>query len=313
MTLEGMINRCGHAKREIDEVLKELASKKASNADLPSREILQMADAANETVAAASALSDYAHMLISPQTGQCAPQSFASVAGPEWQEEYVPAILRMRGGCAPEGSAARSGDEWARSTESESRYPARKRSFLSGAITVFVYAMALVVVVVFVFVLSNAGDNPRTVLGFSVFTILTGSMQRELPQDSLIIVHEIDVADISIGDDITYLRGDNSTVTHRVVGIYENYEGHGRAFQTKGIENAAPDKDVVYGDNVVGKVVFHIPKVGGYIRFLHKNIVISVILCVLILAFAEVIHRLVAAFLSDRSARRQNKPTSRNV
>ncbi|MDR0862325.1 MAG: signal peptidase I [Oscillospiraceae bacterium] len=114
----------------------------------------------------------------------------------------------------------------------------------------------------------------RTVGGYSFYTVLTKSMQSEIPQGSLVISERVDPNTIQLGDDVTYLREDNSTITHRVVGIIENYEDTGeRGFTTQGIENEMPDLKTVFSANVVGIVRVSIPHIGTALFWIAENVV----------------------------------------
>jgi signal peptidase len=110
--------------------------------------------------------------------------------------------------------------------------------------------------------------------GFSVYTVLSGSMQRELPQGSLIVVRQTDPAQIQIGDDITFYSDipagadTETTVTHRVVRVLEGYAGGERGFETRGLENPLPDRTIVRAGDVVGRVAFHLPGIGGALFFI---------------------------------------------
>ncbi len=131
------------------------------------------------------------------------------------------------------------------------------------------FYFVLIVIVVSVLSAKRGGDGPLVIAGYSAHTVLTGSMQDTLPQGSLIITRSVDPAALSIGDDITYMRDAHTTVTHRIVGIAENYENSGqRAFQTKGTRNIEPDEEMVYGANVVGKVIYHSVALGKAANFI---------------------------------------------
>jgi len=123
-------------------------------------------------------------------------------------------------------------------------------------------------------------------MGYSGFTVLSGSMQREIPEGSLVITKKVNPAVIKIGDDITFIGGDHVTVTHRVVGIFEDYEGSGsRAFQTQGLENPEPDRDVVYAGNVIGLVELSIPELGYTLNYASEHIgFVFAILCGILVA-----------------------------
>lgn len=120
------------------------------------------------------------------------------------------------------------------------------------------YGVLLVVVVVVLVWKGNTTSSVRTFAGFSAFTVLSGSMEKEIPKGSLILVRQVDPNTLQVGDDITYMKDAETTITHRIVEIIEDDPQTGqRFFRTQGIMNAEPDQELVAAVNVVGKVVFH--------------------------------------------------------
>jgi len=179
--------------------------------------------------------------------------------------------------------------------------PAPSRNPAIRIVSNVAYVLALALVGVMLLISSMTGGS-QNVLGYSVFTVLTSSMRSVYPKDSMILVRNVDPKDIQVGDDITYMRDEESTITHRVITIYENYENSGmRGFQTQGVNNSRPDNDIVYAVNVVGRVVYHIPQVGLILRMVHDNIYLVILLCALVIALIEVIRRLL---VSDRDKQR---------
>ena len=154
----------------------------------------------------------------------------------------------------------------------------------SGAL----FYIALIVVVTVLFLRFGGSDAaPRSVMGFAAMNVLSASMQDEIPKGSLVIVKEVDPQTLRIGDDITYLKNANTTVTHRIVGITENYAGTGeRGFTTQGVMNANPDGQIVFVKNVVGKVVFHNLALGQATGFVRKFALYIVVFTVLIAGLA---------------------------
>jgi signal peptidase len=139
---------------------------------------------------------------------------------------------------------------------------------LSRVSTFFFYFVLVAAVALAFFVNRTNGNQPKTLMGYSIFTVLTRSMQSEIPQDSFVLTQKAAPDTLQIGDDITYLRPGDKSVTHRIVAIYDNYNNSGaRGFETKGIENPKPDLEVVYAKNVVGKVVFHSLWIGQNLKF----------------------------------------------
>ncbi|MFQ9798525.1 MAG: signal peptidase I [Clostridia bacterium] len=116
------------------------------------------------------------------------------------------------------------------------------------------FYLVLIAVVVGVLFISGKESGPKSFAGYSAFTVLSGSMESEIPKGSLVVTKQVDPSELQIGDDITYLSNPTTTITHRIVGITENYADTGqRAFTTQGVMNSAPDKQPVPAANVVGR------------------------------------------------------------
>ena len=65
---------------------------------------------------------------------------------------------------------------------------------------------------------------------------------------------------------------ETSSITHRIIGITENYLNTGqRAFETQGVMNETPDKDPVVAANVVGQVIFCSKPLGEAATFVSNN------------------------------------------
>ena len=164
---------------------------------------------------------------------------------------------------------------------------ASKGRVFKTALSILFY-LALVVAVVVAFQMSSSKGAPRIVLGYSVMTVLSGSMAPEIPKGALIINKQVDLNSIQVGDDITFMIDEKTTVTHRVIAIVENHNKTGkRGFQTQGIANLAVDRDIVHADNVVGKVIFHDKNIGMAVNFVMTHpLLIGVILALVFGLFA---------------------------
>lgn len=95
-------------------------------------------------------------------------------------------------------------------------------------------------------------DNP-TVFGFSWAVILSGSMEPEISLDDIIVNKAQD--SYQVGDVITFENG-SSLTTHRIVGVSE------KGFITKGDANNTEDTAPVPQEQILGRVIFSVPKVG---------------------------------------------------
>ena len=139
-----------------------------------------------------------------------------------------------------------------------------------------------VIVVLFlslvVYVYESGGVERQKIFGFSVFRVLSESMQRDIPKGALVFVRETDPKELKVGDDITFLVDEKTTYTHRIIGIYNDYENSGQmGFETQGVENPTPDKDIVYAKNIIGKVVWQLPFFGQVVEWMKTNWIICLI------------------------------------
>lgn len=100
--------------------------------------------------------------------------------------------------------------------------------------------------------------------GLSPFSVLSGSMEPELPVGSLIYVKPVDPTEVHVGEAITFRLGSGTLVTHEVYEI----DASAREFKTHGIANVdaqgniSPDAAPVPWSSLVGSVVACVPLLG---------------------------------------------------
>lgn len=104
------------------------------------------------------------------------------------------------------------------------------------------------------------GVRQPTLLGFSVASVVSGSMEPALSVHDLIVTRAQE--GYAVGDVITFYS-DGVLVTHRIVGREAN------DFRTQGDANNAEDVQPVPLEDVVGKVVLRIPLLGALPGFLR--------------------------------------------
>jgi len=103
-------------------------------------------------------------------------------------------------------------------------------------------------------------------LGFQRYVILTGSMTGTYDRGSIVYDRPVPVADLKVGDPITYSPPPGFThqarVTHRIWSIHRGPDGE-RIFKTKGDANRHPDVwRFTLNQATQERVVFHVPEVG---------------------------------------------------
>lgn len=104
-------------------------------------------------------------------------------------------------------------------------------------------------------------------LGFRLFTVLSGSMEPVIPTGALIFVKPVEPQTICEGQIITFLLDENTVATHRVTEILPDGEDpEVLRFRTRGDANTAEDGSPVHCKNVLGTPVLTIPTAG---RWMH--------------------------------------------
>ena len=148
-------------------------------------------------------------------------------------------------------------------------------SFISDVI----FCVAFVAMVVLAFVFSRGDGGNIKVGSYRLFEVLTSSMESVYPRGSIIFVKETSANELVIGDDITFLRSEDTVVTQRIIKIEEDYAGTGRrGFVTKGVDNINVDDDTVLEADVIGKVTKSFPKIGAMLSWVSERLTAVVFL-----------------------------------
>lgn len=118
----------------------------------------------------------------------------------------------------------------------------------------------LIIVLYLGFIIFQRVSGNASIGGFRVFTVATASMEPEYMVNDVIIVKDVDINTLKVGDDIAYMgeRGglEGILVTHRIIKIEK--EGTSVRFYTKGINNDNEDPSFT-GDRILGKSVGVLP------------------------------------------------------
>jgi len=155
-----------------------------------------------------------------------------------------------------------------------------------------VISIAIIVFSIFILltvVMTNAGEAPNF-MGYSVFNVITGSMEPAIPSGSMIVTRRVDPGAVQVGDVITFYSRDpelmGATNTHRVVDVERT--GDGFIFHTRGDANAVDDNYPPSGAELIGVVVFSSLFLGKAIRLMSNPLIffplLIVPLCILLVA-----------------------------
>lgn len=124
--------------------------------------------------------------------------------------------------------------------------------------------LALLVYVADIKIRAAKGDySPST---YNAYVVLTGSMVPEIMPMDVVITKKRAAADLEVNDIITFISSDsrlsNIVVTHRIKETYYDSTTDKYTFKTKGDANNTADLALAEDHNVIGEVIFKIPKLG---------------------------------------------------
>lgn len=128
------------------------------------------------------------------------------------------------------------------------------------------------------------GNKLPMPFGYGAAVVLSGSMEPTLSINDLIVVREIEKF---TENDVVVYQDVKDLVVHRVVQI------DGDVIVTKGDANSGLDEPI-HVENILGKVVFSIPAVGGVVNFIKTPV-------------GTVLVLLTAFFLVEMSNREERK------
>ena len=117
------------------------------------------------------------------------------------------------------------------------------------------FIVLFVLLIVSVILIQRLSDNKVTFFGYSIYTVVTGSMVPKYRVGDMLLAKKVDDDAIQIGDDVVYVGNfDGEIVTHQVIRIED---GDSLKFHTKGINNIMEDP-VIDNDQILGKVIMRL-------------------------------------------------------
>lgn len=150
-----------------------------------------------------------------------------------------------------------------------------------------VVALVVVAICTYVSFVSASGNGVPSVFGIEFFSIQTDSMSPFLEPGDLAIGIEVkDKKELKAKDVITYwtvINGERVLNTHRIETVYDG--GNIRIFETKGDNSNSPDPMTVHENQVVGKYLFKIPRVGKAFDYLQTSTGFLVVIVIPVFLF----------------------------
>jgi len=119
----------------------------------------------------------------------------------------------------------------------------------------------IIIIAYLAFILVQRFSGNKSVFGYRLFTVATGSMAGVYDVNDVIAVQDCNPKELKVGDDIAYkgTRGglEGMLITHRIIRIEEKDDGS-RIFVTKGVNVPAEDPSI-NENQIVGKVIGVVP------------------------------------------------------
>lgn len=173
-------------------------------------------------------------------------------------------------------------------TEKEINKKVNRKKIRNRIIKAIIYPIIILILICNIVLLVQKIHKPQdipNILGYKTFIITSGSMEPTINIGDVIIVKKVSQENIQIDDIITFNEGDYQ-VTHRIIDIV-NEDGQ-EFYQTKGDANNAIDKETVKHENIEGKYIFKIGKIGIIIMKLQNPTFIIGIVIVVYLIYSIV-------------------------
>lgn len=144
--------------------------------------------------------------------------------------------------------------------------------------------ICLIITILYNIIIKIKNPNESTgIFGINIFCIMSGSMEPKINVNDIVVIKKVKQNKIKQNDIITF-QVNEETITHRIINIEE--QNGEKIYTTKGDANNVPDSEKIVYNNIKGKYIFKIPKIGKILLILKKYLIIILIfLCGIIIYF----------------------------
>lgn len=173
-------------------------------------------------------------------------------------------------------------------------------------ISILIYILYIIIIPIIIydmFLIAQTIINPNKTpdfFGYKTFYIVTGSMEPTIKINDIVIVKVEDKKNIQKNDIITF-KLENEIVTHRVIDI--TYNNGTLIYTTKGDKNDVTDIEKVEFEQIEGKYVTKVSKIGKMLNILKNKYIFGLILILLIICY--IIQRKVLLKKKERKYKRE--------
>ena len=146
-------------------------------------------------------------------------------------------------------------------------YRKKKLKKIVGIVLFCILIILFIFFNVIINIKENSGDSHNNKI--YAFDIISSSMSPEFDKDDIIFVEKYSSNSQPKINDIITFKYDNKIISHRVIKIEE--KDLNKVFYTKGDNNKEIDNFEIQYEDIYGKYVFKIPKIGRIVEFLHEK------------------------------------------
>lgn len=165
-------------------------------------------------------------------------------------------------------------------------------SVLSYALFILLFLIGAVLLVYVLDIKIKEARGEKVTPTYNAYVVLTGSMIPEILINDVVVTKKKEVSELERGDIITFISSDprfsGLIITHRIRNIFVDSATGDYSFETKGDNNPSVDFTLTKGSNVLGEVIFKIPKLGYIQQFLATKggwIIVILIPCLTVLSY----------------------------
>jgi len=120
-------------------------------------------------------------------------------------------------------------------------------------------------------------------------TVMSGSMEPTIGTGDVVVARQTSPMDVRVGDIVTFRDplDHDRLITHRVREMH--VQGDTVVFVTKGDANTGVEHWALGKDGTIGRVAFHVPKMGYFMVWLHSRygLLLLIVLPTLLLGMSE--------------------------
>ena len=124
-------------------------------------------------------------------------------------------------------------------------------------------------------------NSSFSVGGYQSFVVQSGSMEPAIMTGDIIVSQRSSV--YGLNDVITFHNNSGDIITHRIVAVDKS---SGSQYSTKGDANRTGDDDLILDNQVIGKVVLVIPRLGYAVGFSKTPLGLIFLLLIPVVIFA---------------------------